>query len=125
MTGDREHSIKYTSIYGMPNYTFATLEGDISEILSTSYKPLTKEEKQQKIETVHEQTKNNIPEPIQLKIQFEETNRVIKELLSRKAGKSEKIEELVKDGKSGEKSKVICISRKNELPLHRIIGSIF
>lgn len=96
-TGDREHSIKYTSIYGMPNYTFATLEGDISEILSTSYKPLTKEEKQQKIETVHEQTKNNIPEPIQLKIQFEETNRVIKELLSRKAGKSEKIEELVKD----------------------------
>lgn len=96
-TGDREHSIKYTSIYGMPNYTFATLEGDISEILSTSYKPLTKEEKQQKIETVHEQTKNNIPEPIQLKIPFEETNRVIKELLSRKAGKSEKIEELVKD----------------------------
>ena len=96
-TGNREHSIKYTSIYGMPNYTFATLEGDISEILSTSYKPLTKEEKQQKIETVHEQTKNNIPEPIQLKIPFEETNRVIKELLSRKAGKSEKIEELVKD----------------------------
>jgi hypothetical protein len=32
---------------------------------------------------------------------------------------------MLKDGKSGEKSKVICISRKNELPLHRIIGSIF
>lgn len=96
-TGDREHSIKYTSIYGMPNYTSATLERDIIEILSTSYKPLTKEEKQQKIETVHEQTKNNIPEPKQLKISFEEINRAIKELLSRKAGKSEKIKELVKD----------------------------
>lgn len=96
-TGDREHSIKYTSIYGMPNYTSAMLERDITETLSTSYKPLTKEEIQQKKEMVREEAKNNISEPKQLKISFEDINKMVRDLLSRTAGKSEKIEELVKD----------------------------
>ena len=70
-TGDREHSVKYNNIYGMPNYTSAMLERDITETLSTSYKPLTKEEIQQKKEMVREEAKNNISEPKQLKISFE------------------------------------------------------
>lgn len=95
--GDREHSIKYDSIYGMPTYTFPALQKDINEILSTSYKPLTKEEIQQKKEMVREEAKNNIPEPKQLKISFENINKTVRDLLSLKVGKSEKIEELVKD----------------------------
>lgn len=96
-TGDREHSVKYNNIYGMPNYTSAMLERDITETLSTSYKPLTKEEIQQKKEMVREEAKNNISEPKQLKISFEDINKTVRDLLSRTAGKSEKIEELVKD----------------------------
>lgn len=95
--GDREHSIKYDPIYGMPAYTFNALVRDINEILNTSYKPLTKEETQQKKEMVREEAKNNISEPKQLKISFEDINKTVRGLLSRKAGKSEKIEELVKD----------------------------
>lgn len=95
--GDREHSIKYDSIYGMPTYTFPALQKDINEILSTSYKPLTKEEIQQKKEMVREEAKNNISEPKQLKISFEDINKTVRDLLSLKVGKSEKIEELVKD----------------------------
>ena len=95
--GDREHSIKYDPIYGMPAYTFNALVRDINEVLNTSYKPLTKEETQQKKEMVREEAKNNISEPKQLKISFEDINITVRGLLSRKAGKSEKIEELVKD----------------------------
>jgi len=97
-TGDRNIAIKYKSdIYGNQNYNVFNLRNDIQEVLDSSYTHLTAEGKEEKHNLLKETTKDVIPEMPQIENTFSALIIQTKNLLEKQIGKSEKIEELVKD----------------------------
>jgi len=97
-TGDRNIAIRYKSdIYGDQNYNVSKLKDDIQEVLDSSYTHLTAEGKEEKHNLLKETTKDVIPEMPQIENTFSALIIQTKSLLEKQIGKSEKIEELVKD----------------------------
>ena len=94
-TANHTIAIKYNSLYGDPNYNITKLHADINLVLKKDYQPLSESEKNTLILLLKENKKGTIYE-------FEPINSCISniintthQLLERKIGESEKIEELV------------------------------
>lgn len=94
------HGIKYQSNrYGDQNYDKRKLEKDIETVLGSSYQPLKCEidEKQSLESRINEVTKDSIPSVSYLIPDFCALCEQVKELVERKIGASEKIQELMRN----------------------------
>ena len=96
-TGDKDLSIKYNSnLYGDQNYNVSKLKTDI-EAVSNGYTPPSDQEKDAFHSLIKENVKSIIPPINEIIIDFKELSGKTKELVERKVGDSQKIEELVRD----------------------------
>lgn len=95
-SGDRKTSIKYkTDLYGDQNYNIKKLHDDIKIVLSDDYKPLSEDDKDQKIKLLRETTKNAVPSMNNLNINFDELLIKSKNLIEKEVIKKENITELI------------------------------
>jgi wobble nucleotide-excising tRNase len=95
---DRESGIKYNpEKFGDQNYNVRKLENDIDSVLKEGFRPLTDDEKKLAEEVLSEKKKESIKELPHLILSFNDYSEKAKELVTRKIGKSDKIEELVKE----------------------------
>ncbi|MDT0678484.1 AAA family ATPase [Autumnicola musiva] len=93
----RPSGIKYETKYGEVNYNINRLKADIESVKKNTYKPLLDEEKLQADSVLKEQTKNEIPALASLNLKLPECKIKASEAVSREIGRSNKIQELVKD----------------------------
>lgn len=95
---DRTNGIKYNSDkFGDQNYSKPKLERDIEMILSEEYKPISKDEHDKLDKLRNENLNNNIPELFTSLPNMKSICLETKNLLEEKVGKSDKIEDLMKD----------------------------
>lgn len=120
------NGIKYQSDkFGDQNYSIIKLKSDISIIRKSGFSPISNEKQNELLQLLKEQTKSIIPELPKIKFSFATLSDMTKELVSRKVGASEKIEELVrdtvlnrwvKDGRSLHKGKrIVCAFCGNQI----------
>lgn len=94
----RPNGIKYRSdIFGDQNYNITKLESDINTVLSDSYVDIDDKKRQELEASLHEEPKANIPPLSMVAFLFQSLSEKVKELVERKIGGSEKIQELVRD----------------------------
>ncbi len=97
-TTDRTIGIKYhADKYGDQNYNIAKMRQDIATVTNTSYVGISAEEAKGLEQTLFEQIKPVTPELSVPKLQLASFCQVAEELLSRKIGVSNKIQELLRD----------------------------
>lgn len=95
---DRKTGIKYQpERFGDQNYTTNRLITELEVVLKEDYISLTTEEKKRVEEILNEKKKDPIRGLPSLSFKFLEFNTASEELVARKIGRSDKIEELVKD----------------------------
>ena len=95
---DRKTGIKYQpERFGDQNYTTNRLKSELEVVLKEDYISLTAEEKKKVEEILNEKKKDPIRGLPSLSLKFLEFNTASEELIARKIGRSDKIEELVKD----------------------------
>jgi len=95
---DRQSGIKYQpEKFGRQNYSQRNLVDEIAIVLKNDFKLFREEEQKLALEVLTERKKNPTKELPNLTLSFQEHLEGTSELLSRKIGRSDKIEELVKD----------------------------
>ncbi len=95
---DRQSGIKYKpEKFGDQNYSVRKLETEIQIVLKDDFKALSDDEKKEAKEILTEKKKRPITRLPELKLNFNEYSDLTKEVVTRKIGKSDKIEELVKN----------------------------
>ncbi|MBR8535118.1 AAA family ATPase [Carboxylicivirga sediminis] len=127
---DRQSGIKYKSEkFGDQNYSVRKLEKEIQLVLKDDFKPLTDTEKKETEEILTEKKKDPIKGLPQLQLNFKAYSDLTKEIVTRKIGKSDKIEELVKNAvlnrwvsegkKLHQAERKICAFCNNEITAER------
>ncbi|SHG48585.1 Wobble nucleotide-excising tRNase [Salegentibacter echinorum] len=91
------NGIKYQSKYEEVNYNINKLKLDIESVKTDSYQPLNEQEESQAENVLKEETKDEIPKLESLNLRFSEFQTKASELVNRKIGQSDKIQELAKD----------------------------
>jgi len=95
---DRNQGIKYKSnIYGDVNYNVAKLRSDIETVSGNDYSSLTDEKQTELYQLIKEIKKEEIRPLNDIMTNYINLSNKTKELVERKIGVSEKIEELIKD----------------------------
>jgi len=129
-SGDRSIAIKYKpELYGDQNYNISKLQNDI-EVISHEYSPLGDKKKEELQLMLKESVKNTISPIVEIKFNILEITEKVKELVEKKIGDTQKIEELVRDAelnrwvKEGrkyhkEKSLNVCSFCGNIIPSER------
>lgn len=123
---DNPSGIKYHfEKFGDQNYTTRKLQNEIEKVLKDGFTVISAEEKKQAEDILLEQVKPTIKELPVLLLKFEEYSQAADELLTQKIGRSDKIEELVKnavlnrwvkEGKNLHKEqRTICAFCNNEI----------
>lgn len=88
--------IKYRSeLFGDQNYTVAKLKNEIQTVLTENFRDISDEKRQELEQSLKEDTKATIPSLPILQDEFETICATVKELVERKIGGSEKIQELI------------------------------
>lgn len=124
------NGIKYQSDkFGDQNYTILKLKTDINKVKESGFSSITNEKQYELLQLLREQTKSIIPELPNIQLNIAALSDTAKDLVSRKVGTSEKIEELVKDavlnrwvkdGRSLHKEKrIICAFCGNHITENR------
>ena len=127
---DNPNGIKYQSEkFGDQNYTTTKLKQEINKVITKDFKAISDEETKQAEDILSEQTKVQISELPNLKLKFNEISETAKQLITRKIGRSNKIQELVRnavlnrwveEGKElHEKKREICAFCNNEIKKER------
>jgi len=94
---DNPNGIKYQSEkFGDQNYTTRKLQNEIEKVIKDGFTVISDEEKKQAEDILAEKVKLTIKELPSLTLKFEEYIQTTEELLTRKIGRSDKIEDLVK-----------------------------
>lgn len=129
-SGDRSIAIKYKpELYGDQNYNINKLQNDI-EVISHDYSPIGDKKKEELLLLLKESIKNTISPVVEIKFNMLEITEKVKELVEKKIGDTQKIEELVRDAelnrwvKEGrkyhkEKSLSVCSFCGNIIPSER------
>ncbi len=92
------NGIKYQSQkFGDQNYTTSKLKSEIAIVFQDSFIALTDNEKQKAEEILSEKKKEPIEQLPSIKLNFIDLSKNTKEFTTRKIGRSDKIEELIKD----------------------------
>jgi wobble nucleotide-excising tRNase len=95
---DRKNGIKYRSdIFGDQNYTIAKLDADIKDVLKTKYILIDDKKRQDLEHSLKESAKAEIPILTSLSLDIQTLSGKVKEIVERKIGGSEKIQELIRD----------------------------
>ncbi|MGI6394694.1 MAG: AAA family ATPase [bacterium] len=92
------NGIKYKSdIYGDQNYNINKLKTDINTVLEDPFKPLTDDEKMQKLNLLNEKAKEDIPAIAKSNLDLNTLNAKARQLVTKSISSSNKIEQLLKD----------------------------
>lgn len=94
----RQNGIKYQPAkFGDQNYNITKLKSDIEAVKNESFSPITDIEKTQSEKVLTEQSKDPISELSELTLDFSNFLTRTEEIVSRKIGQSDKIQDLVKN----------------------------
>lgn len=94
----RPNGIKYRSnVFGDQNYTIAKLKLDIQTVLASNYTSIDDAKRQELEVSLREEAKATVPALPSLPLLFNSLAAKVKEIVERKIGGSEKIQELVHD----------------------------
>lgn len=95
---DNPNGIKYQSDkFGDQNYNISKLKTDIDKVKESGFSSISNEKQDELLQLLREQTKPTIPGLPNIQPNIVTLSNTAKELVSRKIGTSEKIEELVRD----------------------------
>lgn len=95
---DREIGIKYKpERFGDQNYSTRKIESDIKKVLKKDFVAITNKEQEKLEKLINENPNIDISTLITVKLNFDSLLEQTKELVQRKVGVTDKIEELVKD----------------------------
>ncbi len=95
---DRTSGIKYqVEKFGDQNYNAAKLKDEIKKVLQDDFTVISDEQKKQMEDVLSEQVKPTIEELPALSLNLKEYCQITNELITRKIGRSDKIDELVKN----------------------------
>lgn len=97
-TGDRNNSIKYKSdLYGDQNYDVRKLEADIAEVTKGTYVEIDQTKRDELINAVKETELTAVSPASIPQLNINTLKNTVKTLVEKEVGKSDKIQELVKD----------------------------
>ncbi len=95
---DEKRGIRYNfNKFGDQNYNIQKIKNEIQLVLKDNFEVITNEEQTELDRLLVEKSLDNIPPPLEMKLQFSFLSGQVKKLVEKKISASNKIEELVKD----------------------------